>query len=183
MADFRISLAGDLGSGKSTVGKLLGRKFGAEIISVGKMQRNIAAELGMDVTQFNLYQESHPEFDKMLDGKIAEYDKLSGSFIFDSRLAWHFAPSAFSVYLKCGLEESAKRILAEQRNDECYSSIEEAKYKITERRKSEKERYLSFYGVDITDMKNYDLVVDTVGKTPEQVAEEIVCGWEKYNLK
>ena len=143
----------------------------------------MAADLGMDVTQFNLYQESHPEFDKMLDGKISEYDKLSGNFIFDSRLAWHFAPSAFSVYLKCGLEESAKRIVLEKRNDECYSSVEEAKEKITKRRKSEKERYLSFYGVDITDMSNYDLVVDTIGKTPDNVADEIIEGWKKYISK
>ena len=42
------------------------------------------------------------------------------------------------------------------------------------------KRYYDFYNVDITDMSNYKLVVDTTGKTPTEVADEIVAGWEKY---
>ena len=40
---FKISLAGDLGSGKSTVGKILSRKLGAEVYSTGTIQRQIRA--------------------------------------------------------------------------------------------------------------------------------------------
>jgi hypothetical protein len=29
-------------------------------------------------------------------------------------------------------------------------------------------------------MSNYKLVVDTTGKTPTEVADEIVVGWKKY---
>ena len=177
MRYFKISLTGDLGGGKSTVGAILQKRFGAEIISVGKLQRAMAAELKMDTCEFNKYQESHPEFDTILDKKLAEYETVDGNYIFDSRLAWHFVPSAFSVYLKCGIEESARRIMSAGRSDETYSSVEEAKERIHARRESERQRYLNFYGVDITDLDNYDLVVDTVGKTAEQVAEEIVSAW------
>ena len=48
MQEFRISLAGDLGSGKSTVGAILKDRFRAEIISIGKIQRQMAADMGMD---------------------------------------------------------------------------------------------------------------------------------------
>lgn len=179
MRYFKISLTGDLGGGKSTVGAILSERTGAEIVSVGRIQRAMAAELKMDTCDFNKYQESHPEFDRILDTKLAEYEHKDGDYIFDSRLAWHFVPSAFSVYLKCGLEESAKRIMAAGRSDESYSSVRDAIARIAARRESEKERYMNFYGVDITDFDNYDLVVDTVGKTPEQVAEEIVSAWKK----
>lgn len=177
---FKISLTGDLGSGKSTVSEILKERFNAEIISVGKLQRKMAAELGMDTCEFNIYQEAHPEFDKMLDAKSAEYENIDGNFIFDSRLAWHFVPSAFSVYLKCGYEESARRIMSANRADEHFDSLEEAEKSIRKRRESERDRYKDFYGVDILDLNNYDVVIDTKFKSAEEVAEIIVDKWQNY---
>lgn len=177
---FKISLAGDLGSGKSTVSDILQKRFSAEVISIGKIQRGMAAELNMDTCEFNKYQETHPEFDKILDGKLAEYEKIDGDFIFDSRMAWHFVPSAFSVYLACDGKEAARRVIAANRQDEAYDNVEEAYSRLSLRRQREQKRYFDFYGVDITEMSNYDCVVDTTGKTPAEVAEEIVTGWENY---
>lgn len=179
MIKFRISLAGDLGSGKSTVGAILRERFSAEIVSIGKIQRKMAAEMGMDTCEFNRYQETHPEFDKILDGKLAEYEKTDGSFIFDSRMAWHFVPSAFSVYLSCDIKEAAKRVVAARRSDEEYATEKEAEEKLRLRREREKKRYLDFYGVDITDMNNYDLVVDTTDKSPEEVSEAVAAEYER----
>ena len=180
---FKISLAGDLGSGKSTVGAILKEKFNAEIISIGKIQRSMAAELNMDTCEFNKYQETHPEFDKILDGKLADYESKEGNFIFDSRMAWHFVPSAFSVYLVCDGKEAAKRVIQANRQDETYVSVDEAYSRLLLRRQREQKRYHDFYNVDITDMSNYKLVVDTTGKTPDEVAEEVVLGWQKYLQK
>ena len=56
---------------------------------------------------------------------------------------------------------------------------QEAADKLTLRREREKKRYYDFYGVDITDMDNYDLVVDTTDKTPEEVAEAIAQAYLK----
>ena len=42
MAYFKVSLAGDLGSGKSTVGAILKERFYADVVSVGKIQREMA---------------------------------------------------------------------------------------------------------------------------------------------
>lgn len=180
MANFKISLTGDLGSGKSTVSKILQERFGAEIISVGRLQREMAAELNMDTCAFNEYQRSHPEYDKILDGKTAEYEPIDGNFIFDSRLAWHFVPSAFSVYLKCDYAEAAKRIMEAKRQDESFDSVAEAEASIRTRRERERQRYAEFYGVDILDMTNYDAVIDTKNKTPEEVSDTIVAEWKKY---
>ena len=180
MEYFKISLTGDLGSGKSTVSEILKNRFNAEIVSVGKVQRKFATELGMNICEFNVYQQTHPEFDTLLDTRISEYENVEGNFIFDSRLAWHFVPDAFSVYMKCGYEESARRIMAANRTDEKFESVEEAEKSIRRRRESERERYKNFYDVDILDLNNYDMVVDTKDKTPEEVADAIENGWKKY---
>ncbi len=177
---FKISLAGDLGSGKSTVGAILKERFNAEIVSIGQIQRAMAAELKMDTCEFNKYQETHPEFDKILDTKLADYEPQEGNFIFDSRMAWHFVPSAFSVYLACDSKEAARRVIEANRQDETYDSVEEAFSRLLLRRQREQKRYHDFYNVDITDMSNYQLVVDTTGKTPIEVADEIVAGWKIY---
>lgn len=179
MRDCKISLAGDLGSGKSTVGAILADKLNLDKISIGTIQRNMAAEMGMDTGEFNVYMETHPEIDKILDDKLKEYEKSIGNYLFDSRMAWHFVPSAFSVYMKIDDKTAATRVFNAQRETEQYSSVEEALFKIAKRRESEIERYKNVYGVDITDMSNYDLVVFVDGKTPENVADEIISAYLK----
>ncbi len=176
---FKISLTGDLGSGKSTVCKLIEKRFNAKKISVGLIMRDRAKALGMTLQEFSSYMEKHPEEDEHLDKMLAEYEGKDGNFIFDSRMAWHFVPSAFSFYLACSPEESARRIFNANRDDESFSSVAETQEKVYRRRESEQLRYKKFYGVDILDLSNYDAVITTDDKTPEQVVEEIITIYEK----
>ena len=180
MKDYKISLAGDLGSGKSTVGEILSKKYNLQKVSIGQILREMATERGMTVAEFNVYMETHPEYDNLVDDKLKSYEGLSGNYLFDSRMAWHFVPSSFAVYMKVGVEAAAKRIINAQREHEKYDSVEDAVNKLIERRNSELLRYNSLYGVDIVDMDNYDLVVDTSDKTPDQVASVIIENFEKW---
>ena len=180
MKSYKISLAGDLGSGKSTVGEILAQKYILEKVSIGQIQRNMATELGMDTVAFNKYMETHPEYDKILDNKLCEYELKKGNYLFDSRMAWHFVPSSFSVYMTVNVETAAKRIINANRQTEKYSSVEEAVKNILKRRQSEKIRYNELYGVDITNLSNYNLVVNTDGKTPNDIANEISIAFENW---
>ena len=174
MKDLKISLAGDLGSGKTTVGEILTEKYGLEKVSIGKIMRKMAEERGLSVADFNRYIENHPEYDKLVDDKLKSYENASGKFLFDSRMAWHFVPSSFSVYMQVDIKTSAERIVNAGREDETYSDIETAIREIKKRRESEILRYNTLYSVDIMDMNNYDLVVDTNGRTPTEVADYII---------
>ena len=176
---FKISLTGDLGSGKSTVCKLIQKRIKVKVVSVGVIMRERAKSLNMDLQQFSSYMEKHPEEDEHLDNALREYEKKDGDYIFDSRMAWHFVPSAFSFYLSCSPDESARRIFNAKRSDENFSSLEETKKKVYKRRESEQVRYKKFYGVDILDLSNYDAVINTDDKTPEQVVEEIFKIYDK----
>lgn len=175
--EFRISVTGDLGSGKSTVCSILEKRMKAERVTLGNINRKMAAEMNMDAVEFNKFIVGKPEFDKIFDDYQRAYEDKPGNCIIDSRLGFHFVPSTFSFYLKTELQESAKRIMNAGRSSEVYNSLEEAVRKINERREAERIRFKECYGVDILDMSNYDCVIDTTNATPEEVAEIMI---EKY---
>ena len=46
--------------------------------------------------------------------------------------------------------------------------------------KMENERYFELYGVHKEDFANYDLVIDTTNKTPEEVKDEIIKEYQNW---
>lgn len=180
MKNIKISLAGDLGSGKSTVGKILAEEFQAELYSTGTIQRAIAVEMGMTTLQLNQYMETHPEIDGKIDDGLRALEKEPKNLIIDSRMAWHFVPSSFSVYMMADALISAERIMNAGRASEPFSSVGEAAKSVSDRRKSEMLRYSHLYGVNIKDMENYDYVIDTSFVPPEEVAAHIAGHYRQY---
>ena len=179
MPNIKISLAGDLGSGKSTVGRLLAEKLGAEMYSTGTIQREIATKMGMTTLELNKYSETHPEIDNMIDDGLRALNEREISVVIDSRMAWHFVPSSFSVYMSADPKIAAARIMNAGRESEPFASEEEAVRSISERRKSEQARYMQLYGVDIKDLRNYDFATDTPAIPPETVAARIIEAYGK----
>ena len=176
----KISLAGDLGSGKSTVSDILIKRLDAKYYSTGAIVRSIAASYGMNVEEFNIYMESHPEIDKEIDDGLAALSQRDELMVIDSRLAWHFTKGTFKVYLSTDIVTSALRIMQANREDEHKATLEETIDCTRNRRESEKKRYKDQYGVDIKDLLNYDLIVDTTEATPDQVAEAILDGFDRW---
>ena len=172
--NIKISLAGDLGSGKSTVGKILAEEYGAQLYSTGTIQRKIATEMGMTTLQLNQYMETHPEIDGKIDDGLRALEKEPLDLIIDSRMAWHFVPSSFSVYMMADAYISAERIMNAGRESEPFASVEEAVRSVSDRRKSEMLRYSHLYGVNIKDMENMmndacNLVNDGNGQMKEMI--------------
>ncbi len=180
---FKISLAGDLGSGKSTVSKLLIARTGAEYYSTGTICRAEAAKHGMTIDEFNRYMETHPEVDKMIDDSLVALSDDPRTLIIDSRMAFHFVEGTFRVYLTTDARVSAERILGDKRDGESFDTVEETARRIAVRRESENLRYFQKYGVHIMDMQNYDYILDTTAIPAERVAEKILKAlelWEEY---
>lgn len=178
----KISLAGDLGSGKSTVSKILIERLGAEYYSTGTIVRAIAERMGMTIGELNSYMETHPEIDNEIDNGLVALSEDERSLVIDSRMAWHFTRDTFKVYLTTDIETASLRIMSANRKGEHAMSLEDTIRDTRLRRLSEQKRYMEQYGVDIKDLGNYSLVVDTTVATPEQIAEVIISSlaiWEK----
>ncbi len=173
----KITITGDLGSGKSAVSKILCERSGFEYVSTGRIQRQLAQELGLDTLEMNRRADTDPSIDERIDGIFVDLGKDPKGYIVDSRMAWFFLPASFKVYLQADVAVAAERILNDpNRKSEEYETKEEAIEKILARKRSENARFLAKYGADGTNMDNFDLVVDTTNKTPEQVADIILSG-------
>lgn len=175
-----ISIAGDLASGKGTASKIISEKLNYGIYKNGEFFRKLAKDMNMDVTTFNKYVESHPEIDIQIENSAKEYSKSHDNFIIDARLGWYAVPESFKVYLTVDINEAARRAFedANRKDTENFKSIEEQKKDLELRFKLENERYFNLYNVRKEDLSNYDLVIDTTNKLPDDIANEII---EKYN--
>lgn len=180
----KISITGDLGSGKSTVCRILTEQLGFRVYSTGAIQRGLAEKYGMSTLEFNKHMETHPEIDEEIDTALTAIGKNEENLILDSRMAWHFVPHSFKVYLAVDADIAADRIMAAERGSvETYCGHEDAKNKILQRKGSENLRYKAKYSVDCSDMNHYDLIIDTTHASPEQIAEVIISQFQLWSEK
>lgn len=174
-----ITITGKLGSGKSTVCKLIAEKYGYEIFSTGAIQREVAKELGITPLELNIRMEQDRSLDDRLDSTVARLsrERKDDKLIFDSRMAWHFAEDVFKIFVTVDPMTAAARVMANPRPEEPYASVEDACAGLVERSRVEQARFLSMYGVDYYDFKNHNLVVDSTNRTPEEIVDIV---WEAF---
>jgi len=172
-----ITITGNLGSGKSTVARLIGEKYNFEVYSTGKIQRELARQMNLSTLELNQLMMSDRKYDHMIDDETARISRENKdkNIIFDSRLAWHFVEQSFKVFVSVSLDVAAERIMNDQRGAvEKYSSVEEAKRLIAERAKTESIRYKDIYNLNYMDFSNYDLIIDSTYCGPETIADIIM---------
>lgn len=171
----RITLAGSLGSGKSSVGKKLARKLGIDFISTGEIFRTIGKVSNLNALQTNLAAETNSNIDAEVDARIVELAESDKSFVLDSRMAWHFVPDALNIYLYASINTAAERVFADATRDtEQYESIDIATDKLVQRRQSECARYQRLYNVDIDNIDNYSLFIVTDGAGVDDIVTLIL---------
>lgn len=169
----KIAISGDLGSGKSTIGRLFESRLGLKFHSGGSIFRSLATKYNMTPAEFSKYSEIHPEVDEEIDGELVKISANDEDMAIDSRMAWHFVPESFKLHLLVDIEVAAKRIMDENRGTEKYPTLADAVEKIKARKTSENKRYTEKYNVNPDDLANYDLVVDTTYATPEEICDLI----------
>lgn len=169
-----IAISGELGSGKSSVARLLAEAYGLDVVSTGQIQRSVAESIGLSTLDVNRLAEEDAEIDARIDGTLVELGSGDTATIFDSRLAWHFVPSAFKIHLLVDQEVAAERLFkARSTAVERYGSVAEARRGAEERYQSERRRFMTKYGIDVSRLKNYDLVIDASDATLTEIFTEI----------
>ena len=173
-----ITLTGNLGSGKSTLSKILEAEYGYEIFSTGKVIRQIAEEQGVSVLEMNKLMEKDHKYDHMIDDTTARIsrEQKDKKLLFDSRLAWNFVEESFKVFLSVSLPVAASRVLADASRGavESYASVEECMASLKDRAATEDRRYKEIYGIEYFNYANYNLVLDSSDCAPDVLTKILV---------
>ena len=176
MATLRsVVVNGDLGSGKSTVSRLLAHRLGIRRISVGDIYREMARQRHMTALELNLHAELDDTIDHYVDQVQTNIAASGEHLVVDSRLAWFFFRDALKVHLITDPTVAAQRVIERPADAaEHYGSVDEARLRLAERSESERARFLQRYGADKTRLRNYDVVCDSTRATPEEIVTRIV---------
>ena len=170
-----ITISGHLGSGKSTVAKMLANRLGWAYYSTGMAQRLIAQKRGISAMELNQLAITDPGIDAEIDGVFKNPPWGKNPCVVDSRLAFHFIPDSLKICLHVDIDEAAKRVWAEKgRISEQYASQEEAARYLQKRCELEQAHFMKNYHLDITDVSQFDSVIDTTCLTPAAVCEKIL---------
>lgn len=181
-----ITITGKPCSGKGTVAKLFCEKYNFEYIGTGNMFREYSKQLGYsDILSFQEQNEKIKEIDKLIDNKTYEIGqtKLHQNIVFDSRLAWHFIPKSFKVFIDVDDAIAGKRLLNANRDTESASTITDAIQALKARWQVENKRYMELYKTDNLNLSNYDFVIDSSNMKPEEIVEEIYKNYKNFIKK
>ena len=167
-----ITISGLPGSGKTTVALLVARALGLEHVYAGDIFRRQAEQHGLTLEQYARRAEIDHTIDRALDEQMRERAK-QGNAVLEGRLAAFMAEeagvAALRVFLDAAEGVRAERIAGREGGD-AQARLRE----IQVREASDARRYRDIYGFDYHDRARYDLVLATDGRSPEDLAEEIV---------
>ena len=176
-----VTLSGDIGGGKSSVARILTAALDFQLISAGGLQREIATSMGLTTLQLNELSSADRSVDDKIDSRTRWLGENSDRIIVDSRLAWHFIPGAYKVFLSVDPLVGAARVFDASRSDENHNSLAHALDNNQLRTQLEASRFKTLYGIHMRDYGNYDLVVDTSYVSPQTVADVIEKGFRAHH--
>jgi len=165
----KITISGYAGTGKSTVGKMLADRLGYEFLSVGNFARDFAEkEFGMSINEFQAKCEEEPALDDHVNLTFCDLCNSKERVVADFRLGFHFVRNAVNILFVLSEEEAFKRLAGAGRK------MEQTDFEsVRARNENMRRRFIEKYKVDFADENNYDLVIDTGQKTPDEVAEQV----------
>ncbi len=152
-----IVIGGPHGTGKSTYAKVIAEKFSLKHLSAGEIFRQLAEEDGLSLHKFAMKAETDLSIDRRIDETVNK-EAERGSVIIDGQLAaWMTRDKAdLKIFLTAPDDIRFKRIA-----DRDCLTIREAERLTRERETKERVRFKKIYGIDITDITVYHLIVDT----------------------
>ncbi|MEZ5138007.1 MAG: cytidylate kinase family protein [Acidimicrobiales bacterium] len=168
-----ITLSGLPGSGTSTVARSAATRLGLAHLDGGTVFRSLASEHGLSLAEFARLAEADESIDRSLDDRLLERAR-EGRVLLESRLAGWLATrdglDALRVWIACDDRERARRVAGREGHE-----LDAALAANADREASERQRYQDYYGIDLTDLTVYDLVIDSTTTGPDAIVDALVA--------
>jgi|SRR3989338_8473470 len=176
-----ITISGTPGSGKTTLAKFLSKKLNLGLCLVGEIVRKIAEKKGLSIVELDKKAVSDTRIDREID-KIHLKLREEDNFVIDSRVAFKFFPKSLKIFLYCKPEIAAGRIFKSKRKTE-QLPFQKMLWEIKQRNRLDALRYKRYYHLDIDNIRNYDIIVDTSGMSIRKMCNTVLNAIKKINLK
>src|SRR5260370_16997201 len=181
-----ITIGGLLGSGKSSTAKAVASALGFRHFSSGDLFRQIAAERGESIEAMNISAEAQRDIDIKVDKLLQEMYRNEEKLVIDSRMAWHWMPGSFKVFLVLDPETAARRIYVHLqqggRTSEDARSVEEVRNSIDRRFASHHKRYTQPYRSTPTDPLDFDIGINTKHNNLETVTTMLLAAYQAWRM-
>jgi len=163
-----IAISGKSGCGNSTVSRSLASRLGRRLVNY--TFHGMAEEMGIPFERMLELAGSDTSYDRILDEKQVAMAH-EGDCVVGSRLAiWLLREADLRVYLHASPETRVERIRKRDGGDRAHV------LEFTRARdESDRERYLSLYGIDNDRYDFADLVINTERLTPERIVDTIIA--------
>lgn len=165
-----LAISGDIGTGKSTLGKLLAEKLGWEYLSGGAHIRDWYKSKGIDFSKINAVPE---QVDRDLEDDFKKKMEEGSGIIFESRLAGWLAKDMngiLKILCVTDFEEAVKRVSKREGKGE-----EQVMQDMKTRAAGLREKFKRLYGVDdFLDEKYFDLICNTTNNSPENCMKMVM---------
>ncbi len=162
-----IGISGPAGSGKDTIGAILGKKLHLRVVKASLKAH--AKHAKMNMLDFDKKYLKHTAFDTELDN-YQKNEIKKGNLVLISRLSAYWAKNAdLNIYLDAPIEARADRLVKRDN----IPKAKAMKY-VKTRDELTKKRMKILYNYDYTDPHHYDLKINTAKYTPEQCVNIIL---------
>ena len=150
-----ITIAGSLGSGKSTTARAIAKELDFKHFSGGDLQKKTAESLGLTLEEYHKKIEVDDTYDRKVEDTIIELGK-GENVVIETRVGFYTIPDSFKLFLLLDPTVAAERMIKDaeinpMRDKEIVGgmqSVEQVVESIHVRVASEQKRYHNYYGIE-----------------------------------
>ncbi|MFL2493797.1 MAG: (d)CMP kinase [Candidatus Thalassarchaeum sp.] len=156
----RLTVSGPPGSGTSTLVEKICRSRNWSSLNGGRIFRAEASSRGLSVVEFSALCKQDLNVDRALDAKLKEILSSPDSpDVVESRLSGWWAHQmdldCLRVWVSVSDKERAMRIQIREGGE-----LEERLQESKQRQADDNQRYMELYGIDMSEMTPYNLIID-----------------------